>query len=307
MDDIYRISTSRCGVVEDIRNRFSLVSEFLKFRNTSKIVIVTLQKDQWTSSLDDTEIVFLNPKSSNFVHNPDQIFVDADIPDLSLIMKINIISSSAFVWFFPINFVDEIFKIIKYRLSLAGIYLYQYVDKNIFLKGTNREKKIIINFYFDECISSLKYSIRVQLQSDSQLILNSFCNICFEDKRNTASTSCCKKSLCKDCIVPWFTENDSCPCCRFKFPVILYKPLNSVNLRVNKFDKCIIIGHELERFKRMGVGNIDEFIFCDTLDRKIYGITVDKMLVDAVTFKDNIWDFVNCINCTSVLEIHYII
>jgi hypothetical protein len=282
MFSIFSNSKSRCGIIRDIRNRVSLVRNFLS-NTSSNVIVVTKTPEEWR----ENHVIASFEEIS--LSKYDHIFLDIDVKELDFKHIVKIVKSSSFIWFFPsTNDILLEKKIIKYRTFEKGFLT---DDEDILLEKP--KMKFVLNIYFDECISTLSYDIPdIKICDDPNLIFNTFCYICFTRKTNIALLKCCRKSICKSCILKWYK---TCPYCRYDSPLFVYKPL-PISLNCDP-KKWIVIGKDANRFSSSR--------FFETLDRRIFDeVDTEEIIIDAVTFKDDIWDFVENINCKII---HYII
>jgi hypothetical protein len=294
MENIFKLSTSRCGIVENLGERFVLVRNFLSTSPCGKIMILTKQIEKWKKELSIFKqiIIIYTDILIDDIHS-DFIFIDVDVEELDFRTKWKLMRSPSFLWFlsFKTDFVEVI---IKYKLITSGVLqLSDMIDQNIVLKKKNPLNKFKLSFYFDDCVEVCKYDVKIKISSDLNLNIPKFCNICFEKKTHVGITNCCKKYLCKTCIGKWFFENKKCPYCRSEPTIISCNACNCLHFESE--EKCLFIGKDKNRFPKC----------IDKIDRSIYELDFTKIIVDAVTFKDDIWDIISLID--RPLEICYII
>lgn len=313
MDKIFETSSSRCGIIKDIRNRFDLTLEFLSRLKEPNCVILTFQAEKWKEKIND--ITIITPPFKNcfsilrLIFSSEHIFLDVDLKDLDISLKIKMVSSPAFLWFFVAQSESIINDIIKYRLSVMGLSHVYSLENEIEIPKREYSQKISITIYFDECISSLNDTVKIRLRSDKTFKLKDFCDICFE-KKNISSLMCCRKNICKNCLYNWFCDNETCPHCRSILPTAIYKPFFYCRKIIPKDDdKYIFFGKDVNRILKFLEKKPDNYTFYETTGRNIYGLDLDvnHVVVDAVTFQDDIWDFVEHSCVAHRLHIHYII
>jgi hypothetical protein len=87
-----------------------------------------------------------------------------------------------------------------------------------------RSRQDFENYVFDTLISSLIPDtfwdpVKVFLDFNKilcfkELIVDSECLICCEQKKEYQLVPCCNNSFCKDCVFKWFSESVKCPFCK---------------------------------------------------------------------------------------------
>jgi RING-finger-containing E3 ubiquitin ligase len=302
MNEIFYNSTlARCGIVKEIHKRFELASQFLESIQLNHLIIISYYPDIWRDHLkENSKDIFLAPPDCKLneisFYKADQIFLDINLRDINIALVAKIFSSSAFLWFFSID--DELInRIILHRCS-------KIVSSDLFTEllilPKIRRQSITISYHFDKNFSTISDLFKIRLSPCDKEQRAGSCIICFCKTKTPCTLSCCRKTICKECIMNWFDTRSYCPHCRFDSPSGRYSDKPEPVISLKHKERVLLFGKK-ERFEKLLSGEYEEVLL---ENKSIYGLNfvVDKIIVDSITFYSDIWPLAEYV-CS---DVHYV-
>jgi len=202
--NVFQNSKLRIGVIEDVKNRFELVRDFIEQTNET-CVIITEHQELWEGFV-LTNVIFFTPTTFDIADGP-VVFIDTDYVNITVLHRL-LSNYNTFIWYIGWTYG---YRIVNLRAKYLSFWPVDIEEVTV----PKPSRNFRLNFYF-----SKKPPPNLRVSGYGYCKLKKDCLICFEKFSKQWQLTCCNVYICNNCADKWFSNHLSCPHCRKEQPFV---------------------------------------------------------------------------------------